>query len=167
VPDLEAPAATALRANLVSFAEWSQMLAKGERRSFALVREPALGIVDALLSWRYSAVEGDLYADYLALAAAQRSTETVELINQRIEEYRVPSGRAIAIHDFLVIREGGVLQPARERCTVAVFPDNASVLIELHIATMDLALFDDLVAYAIALVSGERPALPGRLEYRG
>lgn len=166
-PDLDGPPAIALRANLVTFAEWSQMLAPGERRSFALVRNPALGRVDALLSWRFSRIEGDVYDQYLALARSQESTERVELVNQRVLEYALPAGRAIAIHDVLIIRDGGLLQPARERCTVALFADAAPALLELHIATLDLSLFDDLVEYAMALVAGEQPGVPGQLEYRG
>jgi len=166
-PEVEGPARTALHANLAIFAEWSQTLAPGERRSFALVRQPKLGRVDALLSWRYSRVADGVYDQYLELARNQKSTETVELVNQRVLEYTVPAGRAIAIHDVLLIRDGGLIQPARERCTVALFIDAEPVLVELHLATMDLSLFDDIVEYSIALISGENPGVPGLLEYHG
>ncbi|MGL4339156.1 MAG: hypothetical protein ACRCSP_01850 [Rhodoglobus sp.] len=166
VPDLAGPTATALRANLVSFAEWSQMLAPGERLSFALVRRPESGRVDALLSWRFSRIDGDVYDEYLSLARSQKSTERVELVNQRVLEFTLRHGRAIAIHDILVIREGGILQPARERCTVGFFIESESALIELHLATLDLSLFDDIVGYAMALLAGENPAVPGYLEHR-
>lgn len=165
VPDLSGTVETALRANLVSFAEWSKMLAPGERRSFALVRDPQLGRVDALLSWRFSELDGGFYDQYLALARSQKSTDTVELVNQRVLEFSIPAGRAIAIHDALLIRDVGLLQPARERCTVALFVEGAPALLELHIATLDLSLFDDLVEYAMALVAGDNPGVPGRIEF--
>ena len=164
---VEGPSKTALHANLVIFAEWAQSLAPGERRSFALVRQPEIGRVDALLSWRYSRVTDGVYDQYLALARDQASSATVELVNQRVLEYAMPAGRAIAIHDVLLIRDGGLIQPARERCTVALFIDEEPVLVELHLATMDLSLFDDIVEYAIVLISGDNPGVPGMLEYRG
>src|SRR5690606_26063468 len=117
-----------------------QSLAPGERRSFALVRDPRGGRVDALLSTRYSALAEDIYDEYLALARSQRSTERVELMNPEIEERTLPGGRAIAVHDYVVFRDGGVQQAARERVTVAYFPSADPTLIELHIATPDLAL---------------------------
>jgi hypothetical protein len=162
--ELATPARSALRANLVAYAEWSQSLTPGERRSFALVRDQRLGQVDALLSWRYSALADDIYAEYLSLARNQRSTPRVELVNPVIEERRLAGGRAIVIHDFVVFRDGGVQQAARERVTVAYFLDAAPALIELHIATPDLTLFDDIVEHAVGMVSGEVVGVPGYLE---
>jgi len=166
-PEVEGPVAIALRANLVSYAEWSQMLAPGQRRSFALVRSPELGRVDALLSFRYSATPGSAYDRYLELARQQESTDTVELVNQRVLEFAVPAGRVIAVHDVLVIRDGSMRAPARERCTAALFLKGQDRLVELHIATLDLLLFNDIVEYAVAMVSGDEPQVPGVLEYRG
>jgi hypothetical protein len=167
IPGLEGPSAIALNANLVMFAEWAQMLAPGERRSFALVRTPELGSVDALLSWRYSETIDGLYERYLEIARDQHSTQTVELVNQRVLEYEIPTGRAIVIHDSLIIRDGGLIQPARERCTTALFLNSGPYLVEQHLATMDLALFDDIVEYSLGLLSGENPGVPGLLQYRG
>ncbi len=167
VPELPAAEAAALRAHLASFAEWSQSLAPGPRRSFVLVRTPELGRAEALLSMRYLESAEGVYEKYLSLAHEQRSTENVELINQRVLEYTLPGGRAIAVHDVLLFRTGGIQQPARERCTLAFFPSAANVLIEFHLATIDLALFDDIVEYALALASGDDPGVPGLLQYRG
>ncbi|MBG6056296.1 hypothetical protein IWX81_002728 [Salinibacterium sp. CAN_S4] len=166
VPTLGEPSVTALRSDLVSFADWSQSLAPGERRSFALVRYPEQGRVDALLSWRFSRIEGDVYDDYLALARSQQSTDRVELVNQRVLEFTLGLGRAVVVHDILLMREGGVLAPARERCTIGFFVDSEPALIELHLATMDLSLFDDIVEFALALVAGQDPGVPGQLEHR-
>ena len=165
-PHVEGPAATALRANLTGFAEWSQLLASGQRRSFALVRSPELGRVDALMSFRYSNTAGSDYDLYLDIARNQRSTESAELVNQRVLEYAVPTGRIIAVHDVLVIRDGAMQLPARERCTVALFLSGQPMLVELHIATMDLLLFADIVDYAVAIVSGADPPIPGVIEYQ-
>lgn len=166
-PEVEGPEATALRANLTGYAEWARMLAPGQRRSFALVRSPERGRVDALMSFRYSATPASAYDRYLELARGQESTDTVELVNQRVLEYQVPAGRIIAVHDVLVIRDGAVQLPARERCTAALFLAGEDRLVELHLATLDLLLFADIVDYAVAMVSGQQPEVPGVLEYRG
>ena len=166
-PELPAAEAAALRAHLASFAEWSQSLAPGPRRSFALVRTPQLGRVDALLSMRYLESADGVYEKYLALARDQHSTDEVELVNQRVLEYTLPTGRAIAVHDILQFRTGGIQQPARERCTVGFFPTAANVLIDFHVATIDLALFDDIVEYTLALAAGDDPGVPGLMQYRG
>lgn len=163
-PHLTGPAARALRANLVAYGEWALSLAPGERRSFALVRDLQLGRAEALLSWRYSLLADDVYDEYLALANAQESTARAELVNKVVAETMLPGGRALTIHDFVVFTDGGVPQPARERCTVAFFLDAAPALIELHIATPDLSLFDDIVGYAVSLLSGEPVGVPGYLE---
>lgn len=166
-PPLDENTKTGLHAHLSAYARWAQSLAPGSRRSFVLVRDPAAGRADALASWRYSTVEGDVYDRYLDIARAQKPTEDFDLVNQRILEYRLPAGRAIAVHDFVVDLRGGLAQPTKERCTLALFPDGEPLLIELHLATIDLALFDDMVAYAVALMSGELVPPPGRLEYTG
>jgi hypothetical protein len=167
VPELKGPEGVALKASLVSFAEWSQSLSAGSRRSFALVRTPQLGRVDALLSMRFTDSMEGVYERYLSLTQDQRSTDTVDLVNQQVFEYALPLGRAIAIHDVLVIRSGGLQQPARERCTLALFPQERPVLIEFHLATLDLALFDDIVDYAVTIASGLNPGVPGLLQYDG
>ena len=166
-PSLDDQASTGLRAHLSAYARWAQSLAPGSRRSFVLVRDPSEGRADALVSWRYSTVEGDIYDQYLSIARAQQPTEDFDLVNQRILEYRLPAGRAIAVHDFVVDLRGGLAQPTKERCTLALFPDGQSLLIELHLATIDLALFDDMVEYAVGIMSGEVLPPPGRIELTG
>jgi hypothetical protein len=132
--------------------------------SFALVRDVTTARADALLSWRLSEVDEGAYERYLASARELASTDAVELVNPSAEEASVPIGRAIVVHDIAYTRTPGVQNPARERCTVAVFPDGTAALLEITVSTIELSLFDDLPDYVLRLASGEQPGVPGYRE---
>jgi hypothetical protein len=166
-PNLAPAEERGLRASLAVHAEWARSLAQGQRRSFALVRQPSSARADALLSWRFGEAPEGAYETLLASARGQESTETVELVNPSVTEMRVPLGRAIVIHDIAYSRTAGVQRPARERCIVAVFPDGSDALLELMISTIDLSLFDDLPDYLLRLAAGEELGVPGYRESVG
>jgi len=166
-PDLEPAEERGLRASLAVYGEWAGSLAPGERRSFALVRDPATARADALLSWRFGEAPEGAYEHLLASARAQSSTDTVELVNPTVVETRVPLGRAVVVHDIAYARTAGVQRPARERCVVAVFPDGTDALLELTVLTIDLSLFDDLPDYLLRVASGEALPAPGYREVDG
>lgn len=166
-PELPPAEERGLRASLAVHAEWARSLAAGQRMSFALVREPSTARADALLSWRLSQVgEGD-YGRYLDSARALQSTEGVELVNASAVEAAVPIGPAIVVHDIAYTRTPGVQTPARERCTVAVFPTGTRACLEITVSTIELSLFDDLPDYVLRLASGEELGVPGYRESVG
>jgi len=156
-----------LRASLAVHAEWARSLSAGQRMSFALVREPSTARVDALLSWRLSEVEEGAAARYLAAARALTSTDQVELVNPSAVEATVPIGPAIVVHDIAYTRTPGVQTPARERCTVAIFPTGTSACLEITVSTIELSLFDDLPDYVLRLAAGEEIGVPGYRESVG
>lgn len=156
-----------LRASLAVHAEWARSLAAGTRMSFALVRDPETARADALLSWRLTEVEEDGYERYLASARALASTDTVELVNPVVAEATVPIGPAVLVHDIAYTRTPGVQIPARERCTVAVFPAGTRAALEITVSTIELSLFDDLPDYVLRLASGEELGVPGYRESVG
>ncbi|QNO38145.1 hypothetical protein H4J02_03700 [Protaetiibacter sp. SSC-01] len=160
-PELAPAEERGLRASLAVHAEWARTLAPGQRRSYALVRDPETARADALLSWRYGEAPEGAYEHMLASARAQTSTDTVELVDPSVVETRVPLGRAIVVHDVAYARTPGVQRPARERCIVAVFFDDSDALLELTVSTIDLALFDDLPEYVLRLAAGEELTAPG------
>jgi len=163
-PDLAPAEERGLRAGLAVHSEWARSLAPGERQSFALVRDPATGRVDALLSWRFGEAPEGAYEHLLTSARAQESTDDVELVNPSVVETRVPLGRAIMVHDIAYTRTAGVQRPARERCIVAIFPDGTEALLELTVSTVDLSLFDDLPDFLLRLAAGEAVPAPGYRE---
>jgi len=150
----------ALRASLASFHDWARTLAPGRRSSFALVRDPATGRADALLSWRFGEAPEGAYDRILESARSLASTDDVQLVNNSATEVAVPVGRAIIVHDIAYSRTQGLQRPARERCMAAVFPEGSSALLELTVLTLDLALFTDLPDYVTRLVSGEELGVP-------
>jgi len=163
-PDLPTAEEQALRASLAVYADWAASLSSGQRNSFALVRDPARGRADALLSWRLGEIPADGYERFLASARAMHSDSVVELVNPTVSEVELPVGRAIVVHDIAYSRTPGVQRPARERCIVAIFPTDEPVLLELSVSTIDLSLFDDLPDYVLRLASGEELGVPGYRE---
>ena len=166
---VEDPAAQqGLRHGLALVGRLANGLIPGGRWSWALVQSPASGRVDALLTSRFTIATDDLYPAYLDAVAARESTDANELIHAEVREVVLPAGRAIVSHDFTRRRDGaGVLSPVFERCNVAVFIAGSSALLEFMIVAQDLALFDDMVAYAIDLASGHPSGVPGLLQYDG
>lgn len=137
-------------------------LPAGSRESRALVRNPASGHVDALLSVRIRPVEADGYDSYLAAAQALAGNEEVELIRRQVEEVRLPLGRGVLSHDFAypLLREG-VPAPAMERTFLGLFPDSQPVCLEFTLLTQDFALFSDAPAFLLELAVGDNPPIPG------
>lgn len=166
-PELAPAEERGLRASLAVHAAWARSLAAGQRMSFALVREPSTARADALLSWRLSEVDEGDYGRYLADAQALESTEQVELVNASAVEATVPIGPAIVVHDIAYTRTPGVQTPARERCTVAVYPTGTPARLEITVSTIELSLFDDLPDYVLRLASGEELGVPGYRESVG
>ena len=137
-------------------------LAPGSRRSFALVVAPELGRVDAVLSVRYSQVTQDAYANYLAAARAVTSTETVELLNRKVEEVLVPAGPAVVVSDILVPARTGAFAPAAtERAFLAVFPEGWATAMDFTYLSQNLGALDDAAEYLVGIASGQNPALRG------
>lgn len=137
-------------------------LPPGNRDSSALVRNPASGRVDALLSIRVtSTVDGD-YDRYLAAAQRPVGSDTVEVIKREVQELVVIGVRCVASHDFtLPIETEGVASPAQERTFLAMFSDDNSTCVEFALLTQDFALFVDSVSYLVAVAAGENPQTPG------
>lgn len=137
-------------------------LPRGSRESRALVRNPASGHVDALLSVRIRPVSAGDYDEYLAAAQGLTGSESVELIRREVDEVQVPLGRGIVSHDFTypVMREG-VADPAMERTFLAVYPDAEAVCLEFTLLTQDFALFTDAPAFLVELAAGGNPPIPG------
>lgn len=137
-------------------------LPAGARRNYALVVSPGARRVEALLSIRVSTVTGKALADYLAAAESVTSDDRAEIIDRSIREAELAAGRAVISHDFLLpASSGGIALPTLERGFLALFPTDRSTMIEFTIITQNLALFDDLAEYMIALVNGEDPLPPG------
>ena len=147
--------AAALTLAISRASDYANALAPGERRSFALIGDPLLARVDAVLSVRLSRVASDAYEQYLALAqGATEANPAVEVIDRTLLEVDLPAGRAIASHDFTLNRhEDGVPQPALERALVALFIGDAPALIEFSLAAQDLTVFEDMTGYLLGVVS--------------
>jgi len=163
VAGLEIPAEEArdrLARSLASVLAITAELAPGERRSHALILAPTTGRVDAILSMRVVMVVPEAYDNYLAAARALEGRDDVELLNHVVEEVALPLGRAILTRDFIQpVSDGGVPAPATERGFLAVFVDGHDFAAEFTVLTQNLALFDDLGSYLMALASGENPPL--------
>lgn len=159
--EVDEAAERGLRTGLGSVNVLAHRLTTGNRRSYALVRNPASGIVDALLSTKLSQVEPDAYDQYFAAIRATDVADGFEIINRTLIETRLPAGRAIVLHDFTATDDsGGMPEPALERAILALFVDGSAALIEFYLAAQNLALFADMEEFLITLASGERARTP-------
>lgn len=148
-------AAERLRHGLTAVTTLARSLAPGERRSYALVRDPGNGAVEALLSTRVSRVSTTAVDDYRARIAEGRRQDDIDIVNRTVEERDLPQGHALVVHDITLREDGeGLIEPALERTILALFVHDSDVLIEFYLATQDLALFDDMVGYLVDLVAG-------------
>jgi hypothetical protein len=154
---VDGSAAARLNYGLHAVAHVAGNLSAGERHSFALIREPSTGVVDALLSTRVSRVEDGALDGYRARVGENRPGEQhVSSVNRTVEERRLPQGLAVIVHDITLREDGdGLVDPALERVILALFVSSADVLIEFYLATQNLALFDDAVDYLVELVAGD------------
>ncbi|AYF98521.1 hypothetical protein [Protaetiibacter intestinalis] len=155
-----------LRHGLSAVLDYTHRLGDGRRTSFALVRDVERGQVEALLSARITRVSVDFAEKYHAALVEATVPDGVEVVNQRIERATLPTGEAIVVHHFVLpLDDAGPMVPAMERCVVALFPPAPEpTMVEFLFATQNLALFPDLVDYALAVVSGDNPGVPASFE---
>lgn len=117
--------------------------------AWALVREPELGYLDAILTLSVHEVSAeDSPRQYLENAAF---TVTSNVVNRRAE-LRVTAGLPSAVlHDFMV--PAGSDKPALERAYAAVFLGSGAML-EFGVLTQDLHLFDDSLFWLCEILDG-------------
>lgn len=137
----------------------STMLKPGHRRNYVLVTDPGLGVADALMSVRFSRVEPDAFGQYLAAIERARSADpNIETITSTVSELSLQAGPAILLKDVTVKREQeGIIAPAIERAIVSIFVDAAPAMLEILIATRNLARFEDIGEYARVIASAYGP----------
>lgn len=150
-----------LRIGLTAVIALARRLAPGPRRSYALVRSPESGWVDALLTFRLVG-RGDVTVDrYFAGASAPLEGEGIDVVNRTVERVRLPAGEAVVSHDFTLAVDGeGVGNPALERAFLALFPDGMDTVVEFSLLTQNLALFDDAALFLVRFAAGENPETP-------
>ncbi|MEP6481212.1 MAG: hypothetical protein ABJA94_04305 [Rhodoglobus sp.] len=154
--NVEDPAADGLRRGLEAVTALSRELAPGQRNSWALVRDPSSGAVDALLSTRVSLVGPSAIDDYRArIADGQHGDPEIRVVNRTVSERELAVGTALIVHDFTLHEDAeGLIDPALERAVVALFLSGTNKLVEFYLVTQNLALFDDIAEYLVSIVSG-------------
>ncbi|MCU1515052.1 MAG: hypothetical protein JWO10_2142 [Microbacteriaceae bacterium] len=134
------------------------------RSNFALIRNPASGRVDAIMSISFPRQSAQSLADYREAARSVIPIAGLEQVERTVSEYPLPAGPAIVVHEFVLPRtDGGVSDPAVERAIVALFPDGFDSFFEFSIKTQDLTVFEDAAEYLLDIVaqvhlSAEAPA---------
>lgn len=148
-----------LRHSLTALVELSAMLKPGRRRNYALVTDAEQGIADAIMSVRFSRVEPDAFGQYLAAIERARSSDpNIETVTRTVSELSLQAGPAILLKDVTVKRQQeGIIAGAIERALVSVFVDVAPAMLEILIATRNLARFDDIGEYARVVASAYGP----------
>ncbi|MET0989247.1 MAG: hypothetical protein ABWY54_01230 [Glaciihabitans sp.] len=150
-----------LERSLAAVSAQAQSPRRQGRPHWGYVPDPSTGRVEALLS--VGDIPGDpgAYERYLELArvdldAAEppQQGNPAELINRTTSEFRLPEGKVVAIHDFVIQPTlGGVGDPAVERAIVALFPDRAARAVECSIVTQNMAQFEDVTQYLVDIVA--------------
>ena len=146
---------------LAAVSAQAQSPRRHNRPHWGYVPDPSTGRVEALLSVGDIPGDAGAYDRYLDLArvdldAAEPAEQgnPAELINRTTTESRLPAGKVVAIHDFVIQPTvGGVGDPAVERAIVALFPERAARAVECSIVTQNMAQFDDLTQYLVDIVA--------------
>jgi hypothetical protein len=148
-----------LRHSLAGLVELSTMLKPGRYRNYALVTDADAGIADALMSVRLSRVEPDAFGQYLAAIERSKSADpNIETVTRTVSELSLQAGPAILLKDVTVKRQQeGLIAPAIERALVSIFVDAAPAMLEILIATRNLARFEDIGEYARVVASAYGP----------
>jgi hypothetical protein len=130
------------------------------RRSWALVRRPESGRVDAYVTLDLALMDAGSHQRFLRRADTDvaPAVDGVELVRRTVSNRSVSAGLVGVVHDLVLPRnDGGVGDPAVERAIVALFPEGFDKSLEFTIVTQDLGLFDDASEYLLELVSTVRP----------
>jgi hypothetical protein len=148
-----------LRHALADVVELSTMLKPAPRRNYALVTDARIGVADALMSVRLSRVAPDAFGQYLAAIERSRSADPrIETVTRTVSELSLQAGPAVLVKDVTVKREQeGLIAPAIERALLAIFVDAAPAMLEILIATRNLARFEDIGEYARVVASAYGP----------
>jgi hypothetical protein len=148
-----------LRHALADVVELSTMLKPARRRNYALVTDAKLGVADALMSVRLSRVEPDAFGQYLSAIERSKSTDpNIETVTRTVSEVTLQVGPAILLKDVTVKRQQeGIIAPAIERALISIFVDAAPAMLEILVATRNLARFEDIGEYARVVASAYGP----------
>lgn len=156
-----ADAAPGIRAGLTAVTDLAHRMAPGPRRSYALVREPDSGLIDALLTFRLVGRGTVTPEQYFEAASRPLEADGVDVVNRTVERIQLPSGPGVASHDFTLDVDGeGVGNPALERAFLALFPDGTETVVEFSLLTQNLALFDDAQLFLAHFAAGDNPETP-------
>jgi len=156
-----AEAAPGIRAGLTAVTSLAHGMAPGPRRSYALVRRPDGGLVDALLTFRLVGRGEVTVDDYFEAASRPLAADGVDVVNRTVERIQLPSGLGVASHDFTLDVDGeGVGNPALERAFLALFPEGTETVVEFSLLTQDLGLFDDVQLFLAQFAAGDNPETP-------
>lgn len=160
---LTEPQARAYETSLRDVLALAQPLKPGHRTNYALVvHEPDVR-ADSLLSVRITKVVPEAYGEYLE--AIERSTQTVpaiEVVNRAVWEAEVGAGRVIALSDVIVRNDQrGIIDAAIDRGIAALFVRDAPVLVEVYLATRNLARFPSIGDYAVEVAARYLPVAGG------
>ena len=151
VANFEVDVATASRLLIALDSVWSAASSSKRNggRTWALVRDPQSGNVDAILTSDIRVLtEGFGFDKYLDLVTeSAKSTDSLEVVNRTFLTTQLPAGPAIVVHDFVLPLEmNGVQDPATERVICAIFPLGWNVMAEFAVVTQNLVLSTDLAA---------------------
>ena len=154
-------AAPGIRAGLTAVTALAHGMAPGPRRSYALVRRPDGGLIDALLTFRLVGRGSVTVEEYFEAASRPLAADGVDVVNRTVDRIQLPSGLGVASHDFTLDVDGeGVGNPALERAFLALFPDGTETVVEFSLLTQDLALFDDAQLFLAHFAAGDNPETP-------
>ncbi|QYH35712.1 hypothetical protein [Salinibacterium sp. M195] len=148
-----------LRFALAGVVELSTMLKPGPRRNYALVVDADQGIADALMSIRLSRVAPEAFGQYLAAIESSTSLDPkIETVTRTVTELTLQAGPAILLKDVTVKREQeGLIAGAIERALLSVFVSEAPAMLEILVATRNLARFHDIGEYTRVVAAAYGP----------
>jgi hypothetical protein len=143
-----------LRYSLLTVMELAATMRPGKRYNFALLEDPELGAVRALLSVQMLRTPASQMENYRARLEEADQNDSIQVLNREVFDVQFDAGHGIAMHDFTVSAEiEAVPDPALERTIIGLFVTGEDVLIEFSLYAQDLSVFDNMSQYLVDIIA--------------